>query len=494
MGREAIVTKFDDINLPALRNELRRLWGAIDKLSAVSSEAVSEMVSSIATSKIGVGIVSVSGDGGSPAPANPIMNLIATGTLSYIVLSWTNPDTPAGDYIEIWRSETNDLAAASRVAMVSVFNDTYWDLIGVAEETRYYWIRVVTDGIAGSWIPTSSTGGVEATTGTGTEPTEVEDFSITASKLFLKIPILEVDSWTNNSPSAGYVAWNAHNLYYNGAKYEIIAGNTNLKYIYWLNGATSYSASDTNPTLGNSDFIIAVNIGGSYDLAWNAIANQVIGSAYIQDASIINAKIGNLAVDAAKIANLAVSEGKIGNLAVTEGKIANLAVTAAKIADLTVTGAKIANATITEGKIENLAVTAAKIANATITGAKIASATIGEANIGSLAVTNAKIGNLAVDTVKVAGDAITATKRQVVYNGSADLSAFSLSGVWRTMTIAHNLGRRVLVQMSVNGSFIVGDYESVYGLRSNDLNSFVMQVGFKWSGASGYTTVSWDYW
>ena len=161
---------------------------------------------------------------------------------------------------------------------------------------------------------------------------DIEDFAITASKISTKIPILTGDSWTDNSPSSGYVAWNAHTLYYNGVAYSISAGNTNKKYIYWLNAGTSYTTSDTNPTLGDGDFVIAVNISGTHDLAWNAIANQVIGSAYIQDGAILNAKIGDLQVDTGKIADLAVDTGKIANLAVESAQIADLTVGTAKAA------------------------------------------------------------------------------------------------------------------------------------------------------------------
>jgi len=84
-----------------------------------------------------------------------------------------------------------------------------------------------------------------------------------------------------------------------------------------LSGGTSYTKSDTNPTLTDADFVIAVNISGAHDLAWNAIANQMIGSAYIQNGAIQNAKIDDLAVDTAKIVNLSVQTIKIAANAVT---------------------------------------------------------------------------------------------------------------------------------------------------------------------------------
>jgi fibronectin type 3 domain-containing protein len=86
-----------------------------------------------------------------------------------------------------------------------------------------------------------------------------------------------------------------------------------------LKPVTFYFKSAIHPgnTLGDSDFIIAVNLTGIHDLAWNAVANQVIGSAYIQDGAIQNAKIENLAVDTAKIADLSVNTLKIAGNAVT---------------------------------------------------------------------------------------------------------------------------------------------------------------------------------
>jgi len=137
------------------------------------------------------------------------------------------------------------------------------------------------------------------TSGLNVQPTDINDFAITASKIFTKIPILEGDSWTNNSPSAGSIAWNTHTLYHNGVAYSIEAGNSSSQYIYWINGSSSYTLSDTNPTLTDVDFLIATNDSGSHDLAWNAMANLAVGSAYIQEAAILGAHI--LELDADKI-------------------------------------------------------------------------------------------------------------------------------------------------------------------------------------------------
>jgi len=159
-------------------------------------------------------------------------------------------------------------------------------------------------------------------------PHDIDDFALDASKLFFKIPVLEGEVWQDETPHSGFVAWNEHNLYYNGCRYKIAAGETNLRYIYWIyseptSGAeyteSEYYASDVHPEdltggLTDDDFIVCVNNDGWHDAAWNAIANQVIGSAYIMDAAITNAKIGLLAVDTANIRDAAITDAKIDSL------------------------------------------------------------------------------------------------------------------------------------------------------------------------------------
>lgn len=167
----------------------------------------------------------------------------------------------------------------------------------------YIEIKVV-DVFAQESTVTSANG---TTLSLNVQATDIDDFAITASKIFTKIPIVSGDTWTDNSPSAGYVSWNQHTLYYNGAAYVIAAGNTNLKYIYWT-GSTSYSTSNTNPGLTDSQFVIATNVSGAHDLAWNAIANQVIGSAYIQNLAVLDAHIESLSVTKLTAGTLQVSQ------------------------------------------------------------------------------------------------------------------------------------------------------------------------------------------
>lgn len=241
-------------------------------------------------------------------PASPT-SFAAVSSFKTIFLTWVNPTDKDFSHINIYYNTQAIRGSATLLAKIR--GTFYAHDVGGYGETIYYWIN--SEDWSGNICATEA-GPVDAA-GAYIAAADIGTFAITASKIYTKIPIITGDTWTDNSPSAGYVAWSAHTLYYNGVAYSISASNTNLKYIYWLNTGTSYTKSDTNPVLTDGDFIIAVNISGAHDLAWNAIANQVIGSAYIQDAAIVNAKIGLLAVDDANINTLNASKINAGDIA-----------------------------------------------------------------------------------------------------------------------------------------------------------------------------------
>ncbi|RLA02468.1 MAG: hypothetical protein DRQ47_06765, partial [Gammaproteobacteria bacterium] len=201
------------------------------------------------------------------------------------------------DSLSSWTSWLRTADNSSRYQMTALDVSTWG-----AGATIYIEVKAV--DIIGTEGATSSSN--NAAGSINISETDIDDFAITASKIFTKIPVLHGLTLTNNSPSAGYVAWNAHKVYYNGVEYDINAGNTNSYYIYWkdLAGAGSaggtYSASNDHPGDNEAtwkpgeDFIIAINDSGSAQEAWNAIANQVIGSAFIMNAAINDAQVNTL--------------------------------------------------------------------------------------------------------------------------------------------------------------------------------------------------------
>ncbi|MBI5578125.1 MAG: hypothetical protein HY895_03150 [Deltaproteobacteria bacterium] len=151
---------------------------------------------------------------------------------------------------------------------------------------------------------------------------DIDDFAVSASKIFTRIPVVQGLALTDNSPSAGFVAWSAHTIYYNGTAFAIAAGNANTKYIYWKNAASALQASDTHPAsvigwVPGADFIIAVNIAGTGQAAWNAIANQVIGSAYIENLGVLDAHIQSLSgTKILATSSIAIGSATFGNLGI----------------------------------------------------------------------------------------------------------------------------------------------------------------------------------
>jgi hypothetical protein len=68
---------------------------------------------------------------------------------------------------------------------------------------------------------------------------------------------------TNNSPSAGYIAWKDCNISYKGKVYPIPDGNTNLTYVYWkFSDPDGFYGSNAYPTLAADDLLVFLNKNG----------------------------------------------------------------------------------------------------------------------------------------------------------------------------------------------------------------------------------------
>ena len=93
-----------------------------------------------------------------------------------------------------------------------------------------------------------------------------------------------------------------------------------------------YTGSSWSTTPQNLPFIVQATPTTAGNV--NIPAGVYIDSAFIKNAAITNAKIGDLAVDTAKIADAAIVTAKIGNAAITSAKIGDAQITNAKIGDV----------------------------------------------------------------------------------------------------------------------------------------------------------------
>lgn len=174
--------------------------------------------------------------------------------------------------------------------------------------------------------------------------------AVTAVKLTTYNFLLSAGTFTNNSPSAGYVAWASCKVVYNGTEHTITNGNSNKKHIYWqLASPTVFAGSDTLPALGNDDFLVSFNNSGTNMFVWNS--------------TVIN-----------------------GNR-ITAGSI-----TASNLAANTITANEIAASTITAAKMNVSTLSAIAADLGTITAGTITGATIQTASTGYRAVMSNNVG------------------------------------------------------------------------------------------------------
>ena len=377
-------------------------------------------------------------------------DLTATPAMHTIFLQWVNPLDADLAEVEVWRNDTDTqpnpaMASTNRIALVTA--NHYADNLGDAGITMYYWVRA--RNASGYYSDFNALAGVVATS-EGVTATSIDDFAVTATKLFLNTVVLANDVWTNSSPSAGYIAWNAHTIVYGGASYAISAGNTNLEYVAWVVGASTYTASATHPTAG---FTIAHNAAGIHTLVWNNSANMVIGSAFIGslDAGKITSGTLSTAYTAAKCtnaladqtsANTAADTAKVqGYTLITGGYIKADYITAdniqagtlnASIVDITNLSANSINAgTLSADRIAAGSIAAAKLSSDVISGGKIIA--------GLLTADNIQTGTLTGRTIQTAA---SGTRIELAPNGdSTTIKFYYQAGATALATVGAGSGK-----------------------------------------------------
>jgi len=233
---------------------------------------------------------------------------------------------------------------------------------------------------------------------------------VTSEMLNLPRPILDGFTVSDNSPSAGSVAWADCNIMYKGTKYIITNGNTNLKYIYWTLATTptTFKTSATKPTLSDDDILICINDGGIHRLTIGD--GRMVNGAAVLDGSISSGELGSGAVTTAKLASGAVDSTILASSAVTTAKIASGAVDAAALASNAVTTAKLAANAVDSSKISSGAVGTTQLAASAVDSTKLASGAVTTAALASGAVDSTKLASGAVNTAAIATGAVGSTQ------------------------------------------------------------------------------------
>ena len=209
-----------------------------------------------------------------------VTGLLADGALASIIIAWQNPVFPNYSHTELWRASVDDLGQAVKIQETPV--ESYVDMVG-SGSTKYYWARAVSKaGVAGDFNAAAGTKGA-----TGYDPTYVRDLMTSAT-------------WKPVTPYGAY---------------QYVRPTTPNGYQYaCIDGGRSGGDEPTWPTtVGDT-----VN---DADIVWQCVAADarvpfVIGAdpngdpavyidtAYIEDATITSAKIGDLVADKITTGNL----------------------------------------------------------------------------------------------------------------------------------------------------------------------------------------------
>lgn len=98
---------------------------------------------------------------GNTVPPGAVKTLTGAQFIGGVNLSWTFPDDRDVEFVEVHRSQTNDLNRSEVVG--KSFSTLFQDI--TASGTYFYWARCVnTSSVKGAYFPASTTGGVEVST------------------------------------------------------------------------------------------------------------------------------------------------------------------------------------------------------------------------------------------------------------------------------------------------------------------------------------------
>jgi predicted phage tail protein len=239
--------------------------------------------------------------GDSTAPSKPTSVQVA-GSVQTVFLSWVNPTDADLSHIVIYEQDGGVTPVAANWALrgspITVYGSAAALAGRITGHTYYYWLCAVDySGNPNPIIEASCSSYVTLALGS----LGVNNLALSELSAYLgNAIILSEEVFTNNSPSSGYVAWNAHKLYYQGSTYNISSGSSNLANIYWTIGGTTYAGSASNLSSDSTKVIIVTNAAGTHTKVWFYVANAAFGSVWIKDALILNAMIGTITADKIK--------------------------------------------------------------------------------------------------------------------------------------------------------------------------------------------------
>lgn len=216
---------------------------------------------------------------------------------------------------------------------------------------------------------------------------------------------------TNNSPTAGSIAWADLHVVYNGVDHAITNGNTALQYVYFTatTTPTTLKMSATKPVLADGDVLLFVNEAG---VARNMLSDTNASMPRI---------VATNAIDTDAIADGAVQNAQIGTGAVGAGKIGTGAINNANL----ISGKVLSGANMVDGTVDKL-----QIKDSAVDGAKLAAGAINNSNkFSGQVITGANMVNNTVNTTQLAPSAVDSTiLKDGAVNSTSKLSGKIVTG------------------------------------------------------------------
>jgi hypothetical protein len=167
-----------------------------------------------------------------PIVAPTLSGLTATPALKGNLLVWDAIDNPLLFSAEVWASQSNDRATATKIA--TVYDNTFMHLT-TSGSKWYYWIRAVSiyQRADGNWYPASSTAGIESTAGLA-QTADIANNAITS---------VSVAQSNSSVTQTNYGAWeNVFVLAYVGTGYAFVMDVRHLANTHVTTIGTSQSA------------------------------------------------------------------------------------------------------------------------------------------------------------------------------------------------------------------------------------------------------------
>jgi hypothetical protein len=209
-----------------------------------------------------------------------VTDMRADGALALIIISWRNPVFPNYSHTELWRASVDDVGQAVKIQETAV--ESYVDMVG-SGSTKYYWARAVsTAGVRGDFNASAGTKGA-----TGYDPTYVRD-------------LMTSSTWKPVTPYGAYQYVRPTTP--NGYQYACIDGGRTA-------GDEPTWPTSVGDTVSDGDIVwqcVAADARVPFVIGTDPGGNPAvyIDTAYIEDATITSAKIGDLVADKITTGNL----------------------------------------------------------------------------------------------------------------------------------------------------------------------------------------------